>query len=189
MQSRFEPQISNLRPRLVVIIPALNEERTIGDVISAIPKAIDGIDKIEVIVINDGSRDDTVVIAQQRGAQVVSHPRPLEVGAAFHTGIEAALEASADIIVNIDADGQFNPADIPALIKPILTGEAEFVSATRFAKSEFMPKMPGVKRWGNQQVMRMVNFITGKKFTDVSCGFRAYSRETALRLVLFGKFT
>src|SRR5204863_9360498 len=75
------------------------------------------------------------------------------------------------------------------LIEPILHGQAEFVTTTRFAKLEFMPHMPAIKKWGNHKVTKMVNFITGKNFTDVSCGFRAYSREAALRLTLFGKFT
>jgi glycosyltransferase involved in cell wall biosynthesis len=175
--------------KLVVIIPALNEAKTIGDVISAIPKNIPGIASTQVIVINDGSTDATPTIAAEYGALVVSHSQPQGVGAAFHTGIHNALLNGADIIVNIDADGQFNPADIPKLIATMLSGQADFVTATRFARAEFMPQMPAIKKWGNRRVTHMVNFITGKKFTDVSCGFRAYSREAALRLTLFGKFT
>ncbi|MFW5798708.1 MAG: glycosyltransferase family 2 protein, partial [Planctomycetota bacterium] len=112
------------------------------------------------------------------------------VGAAFRTGIETALARGADIMVNMDADGQFNPADIPTLIDPILEGDADMVTCTRFGKPEFVPTMPAVKRWGNKQMCRLVNFITwGSHYTDVSCGFRAYSRETALKLTLFGDFT
>lgn len=175
--------------KLVVIIPALNEAKTIGQVINAIPKQIPGITTTQVLVINDGSTDNTKEIAQTHSAKVTSHYRPQGVGSAFQTGIRDALMMGADIIVNIDADGQFNPLDIPTLIQPILSGEADFVTATRFAKSEFIPDMPAIKRWGNTRVTNMVNFITGQKFTDVSCGFRAYSRDTALRLTLFGKFT
>lgn len=167
--------------KLVVIIPAYNEEKTIADVIRHIPHP--------VIVIDDGSVDATAHLAREAGATVISHSQNLGVGAAFHTGIIAALESGADIIVNIDADGQFNPADIPALIQPILAGRADFVTATRFAKPELIPKMPAVKIWGNKVMVRIINFITGKEFTDVSCGFRAYSREAALRLTLFGRFT
>lgn len=174
---------------LVVIIPALNEEKTIGSVIANIPRTIAGIARISIVVMNDGSTDATAEIAQRDGAIVVSHPRTMGVGAAFHTGIQEALQRGADYIVNIDADGQFDPKDISALLAPIQEGRAEFVSATRFANKEFMPQMPAIKLWGNRWMVRIINFITSKKFTDVSCGFRAYSREAALRLTLFGKFT
>lgn len=174
---------------LAIIIPALNEEKTISSVISQIPKDIPGIGRIFVVVVNDGSTDKTAQKAQEAGATVVAHPAPMGVGAAFHSGMKKALEMGAEYIVNIDADGQFDPQDIPALLEPIMTGKAQFVTATRFAKEEFMPEMPAIKVWGNRWMVRIVNTITGKKFTDVSCGFRAYSREAALRLTLFGRFT
>lgn len=179
----MEPQ------KLVVMIPALNEARTITDVIKKIPTRYDGINETEIIVINDGSTDETAEAARAAGATVVNHQQNLGVGAAFHTGLSAALAAGADIIVNIDADGQFNPADIPTLIAPIQEGKAGFVTTTRFRKAEFKPDMPEVKRWGNKMMTRIINALTGKRFTDVSCGFRAYSRDTALKLTLFGKFT
>lgn len=175
--------------KLVVILPALNEEKSIGQVISAIPTSIAGTDQIAVVVIDDGSKDQTATIAQKEGALVVKHANNMGVGAAFHTGIKQALRMSADIIVNIDADGQFDPLDIPTLIQPIQTSQAEFVTATRFAKREFMPDMPIMKRWGNYWMTQLINLVTGKKFTDVSCGFRAYSRHAALKLTLFGHFT
>lgn len=175
--------------KLVITIPALNEERTIGEVIRGLPKQLPSITEIEVVVVNDGSTDKTAQIAKDAGAIVVSHAHRQGVGGAFHTGLKTALSRGVDIILNTDADGQFNPKDIPTLIQPILDGKAGFVTASRFAKKEYMPQMPAVKVWGNRQVTRLVNMITGKKFTDVSCGFRAYSREAALRLSLFGKFT
>lgn len=175
--------------KIVVIIPALNESATITNVIRRIPSHIPGIETISVVVIDDGSTDETAAKAVQAGAAVVRHFHNQGVGAAFHSGIEAALQAGADIIVNMDADGQFDPEDIPKLLAPILAGKAEFVTASRFARPDFMPDMPAIKRWGNQQMVRIVNFLTGKKFTDVSCGFRAFTRETALRLTLFGRFT
>lgn len=174
---------------LAVVIPALNEEKTISSVIAQIPKNIGGIDRISVIAVNDGSTDSTAQKAQEMSATVVHHPYPMGVGAAFHSGMKKALEMGAEYIVNIDADGQFNPQDIPTLLAPIMDGKAQFVTATRFAKPEFMPEMPAIKVWGNKMMVRIVNAITGKKFTDVSCGFRAYSREAALRLTLFGRFT
>lgn len=96
----------------------------------------------------------------------------------------------ADVIVNMDGDGQFRPEDIPDLIAPILTRRYGFVTCTRFGDPEKMPKMPGIKLWGNRMMCRLVNtIIGGQGFTDVSCGFRAYSRDTALRMNLFGSFT
>lgn len=175
--------------KLAVIIPALNEEKTIADVIKKIPDEIPGIFARTVIVINDGSTDKTSELAKKSGAIVVSHETPQGVGSAFQTGLKKALAEQADIIVNIDADGQFNPADIPQLIAPIQSGQAEFASATRFKDPALLPEMPPVKLWGNKKVVQIVNFLTGKNFTDSSCGFRAYSREAALRLILFGKFT
>lgn len=175
--------------KLVVIIPALNEEKTIASVINDIPSNIPGISQTDVIIVDDGSTDKTAEIAQTNNAFVVRHPRTMGVGAAFHTGLHHALEHGSDIIVNIDADGQFNPKDIPELIKPIQDKKAWFTTCTRFAKPELIPQMPVIKKLGNKWMVYLVNIITGKKFTDVSCGFRAYSRETALRLILFGQFT
>jgi glycosyltransferase involved in cell wall biosynthesis len=175
--------------KLVIIIPALNEEKTIADVINAIPSNISNISQTDVIVIDDGSTDKTAQIAETNNAFVVQHPKTIGVGAAFHTGLRHALQHGADIIVNIDADGQFNPKDIPELIKPIQDKKAWFTTCTRFAKPELIPEMPTIKRFGNKWMVYLINIITGKKFTDVSCGFRAYSRETALRLILFGQFT
>lgn len=175
--------------KLVIIIPALNEAATIAHVIRAIPAAFPGIAAREVVVIDDGSADQTPTLAARAGAVVVSHQQNLGVGAAFQTGLKEALKRGADIIVNVDADGQFNPADIPQLLQPILNGQAEFVTASRFARPDFCPQMPAIKIWGNRWMVRIINFITKKSFTDVSCGFRAYSREAALRLTLFGHFT
>jgi glycosyltransferase involved in cell wall biosynthesis len=175
--------------KLVVIIPALDEEATIATVVQGIPREIDGIDRIEVVVVDDGSCDRTVELARDAGATVVSHGENQGVGAAFATGIRAALDRGADLVVNMDGDGQFDPADIPTLIRPVLAGDAGFVTCTRFGRRDFVPSMPWVKRAGNWGMARLISVIVGKRFTDVSCGFRCYSRDTALRLNLFGRFT
>lgn len=175
--------------KLCVIIPALNEEKTIAGVVRGIPHGIQGISAIEVIVIDDGSTDKTSTLARTSGAVVIRHKHNLGLGSAFRTGLEEALRRGADIVVNMDSDGQFNPQDIPALITLIQNGMADFVTATRFAKPEYLPDMPYIKLLGNRWMTRIINFLTAKDFTDVSCGFRAYSRETALRLTLFGHFT
>lgn len=175
--------------KLVVIIPALNEEQTIGTVIAGVPKKIAGISSLEIVVIDDGSRDHTATLARSAGAEVIRHKQNRGLGAAFRTGLNEALRRGADIIVNMDSDGQFDARDIPALITQIQHGMADFVTATRFARPEFMPQMPAIKLFGNRWMTRIINFITGKHFTDVSCGFRAYSRDAALKLTLFGRFT
>ena len=175
--------------KLVVMIPCLNEEKTIGGVIDQVPRQINSISELEILVIDDGSDDDTAEISKEHGATVVSHNRNMGVGKAFRTGISRALKMGADVVVNIDGDGQFNSKDIPKLIKPITTKKADFVTASRFKDDNLVPKMPAIKKWGNRRIARLISLLTGKRFYDVSCGFRAYSKETALRMNLFGKFT
>ena len=179
--------------KLVILIPALNEAASIAGVVESMPRQIEGVDKIEVLVVDDGSKDDTAQLARNAGATVISHPFNQGVGKAFNTGLAAALEMGADIMVNIDADGQFSPADIPLLIAPIVEGKADFVSGDRFrsadgklVRPEYMSK---IKFWGNQRMADLVGFVTGKRYDDVSCGFRAYSKEALMRLNLTGKFT
>ena len=175
---------------LTIIIPALNEEATIADVVQRVPREIDGISNIDIVVIDDGSTDQTVKLAQQAGAEVVSHSVNRGVGAAFATGVRTAIEREADIVVNMDGDGQFDPADIPKLLGPILFAGADFVSCTRFANPEFVPEMSRIKKWGNAVMTRLINRLAwGSNFTDVSCGFRAYTRDTLLRLNLMADYT
>jgi glycosyltransferase involved in cell wall biosynthesis len=175
--------------RLLVILPALNEAGTIQDVLSRVPKHLPGVGQVEVLVVDDGSTDDTARLARAAGASVISHGRNLGVGVAMQTGIDDAVRRQVDIAVNIDADGQFSPEDIPKLVAPILEGKADFVTASRFKDPALSPRMPFVKRLGNWGMARIVSAIIGLRFADVSCGFRAYSRETLLRLVLLGGFT
>jgi len=175
--------------KLVVQLPALNEEKSIERVLDSIPLEISGVDEVVKLVVDDGSTDRTAELARAKGAVVVSHVRNRGVGAAFRTGLAKATDLGADIIVTIDADGQFNTADIPKLIDPILKGEADFVTASRFLDPALVPEMPAAKRWGNDFMARWVSAITHKCFKDVSCGFRAYSRNAYLRLNLLGNFT
>ena len=175
--------------RLVVQLPALNEERTIADVIRRIPRAVPGVDDIRVVVVDDGSTDRTGALAAAAGAVVVRHERRRGVGAAFRSGIERSAALGADVIVTIDADGQFDPADIPKLVAPVVSGEADFVTASRFMDKALEPRMPWAKRWGNDFMARWISALVGQSFYDVSCGFRAYGRNAFLRLVLLGEFT
>jgi len=169
---------------IAVVIPALNEEKQIGSVIDAIPSFVD-----HIVVVDDGSSDRTVEVAAQKGVKIVSHKSNRGVGAALGTGVKTVLGMEVDVMVNIDADGQFDPADIEKLLQPILEGQADFVTASRFIDKAYKPKMPRVKYWGNKLMSRFISRLTRQKFYDVSCGFRAYSRLTLQRLNLFGEFT
>ncbi len=176
--------------KLVVTIPALNEEKTIARVVRAVPRDIPGIDEVEVLVMNDASTDRTLEEASGAGATVITLKGRRGLGMVFRTGLEHAMRREADIIVNIDGDGQFNPADIAKLIAPILCDDADFVTCSRFSDPALHPTMPLVKYLGNKAVTGMINWVCGgTDFTDVSCGFRAFGREAAYRLVLHGRYT
>jgi glycosyltransferase involved in cell wall biosynthesis len=176
--------------KLVVTIPAQNEEKTIAQVVRGVPRELPGISEVEVIVMDDGSTDATARLAREAGAIVVPiHGRP-GLGRVFKTGMDRAMRRGADIICNIDGDGQFNPADLAKLVIPILSDDADFVTCSRFKDPSLWPTMPKVKFWGNGVVTRMINWVCGgTTFSDVSCGFRAFSREAAYRLTLFGRYT
>ena len=174
--------------KVVVTIPAFNEEKTIGDVIRQIPRNC--AETVEILVINDGSRDRTVEAAESAGADhILTHQKNLGLGTAFKNGINQALRLGADIIVNIDADGQFNPADIPRLIQPIIDNRAEMVTCSRFKDPRLTPHMPFLKIFGNKFFAKTLNLFLGQRFHDTQCGFRAYSREAAMNLTLFSKYT
>lgn len=176
--------------KCVVIIPALNEEKTIGMVIDSIPKSLfDGGVIFEVVVVNDGSSDKTEEISKEHGAYVIKHISSMGVGASFSDGIREALHRKADFAVNIDADGQMNPADIEKLLTPLYENHADMVTASRFMQKKDYPDMPKIKKWGNARVAKIVSSIIGSRYYDVSCGFRAYNREALLRLNLHGRFT
>jgi len=178
--------------KLVILIPAFNEEKSIGKVIKSIPKEIGGISR-QVLVVDDGSTDKTKTVAAEAGATVISHSSNFGLGKSFQTGLEKALEMGADLMVNIDADGQFSPLEIESLIKSIVSGEAEYVTADRFIDERGilrMPEnMPSIKYWGNLVMAKLISFLSDQKFNDVSCGFRAYSKRAMLALDLMGKFT
>lgn len=182
-------QLDRRELRLLVTMPALNEAATIGQIIRRIPREIEGIAKIEVLVVNDGSDDETVAIAEEAGARVISHPVPKGVGAAFHTILGYGIEHGADLIVTIDSDGQFNPEDIPELVRPVVEGEADFVTASRFKDPGLEPEMSRLKKWGNRMMSRLISRLIGERFYDVSCGMRCYARKAALQLHLIGHFT
>src|SRR5262245_4156960 len=109
---------------LLVTLPALNEENTVSQVVKRVPREIRGIATVEVLVVDDGSVDRTAEEAERAGARVIRHPTTRGVGAAFQSAVSYGLDRGADLIVSVDADGQFDPADIPKLIAPVVTGQA-----------------------------------------------------------------
>lgn len=175
--------------RLIVNIPALNEEEKIGETIRRIPRQFPGIDEVLISVIDDGSTDRTVAVARDSGADFVySHHANQGIGKTFRTAVDQGLEHQADIFVNIDADGQFNPLDIEKLIRPILEGRADMVSADRFSIHK-AKNIPWIKDVLNRFAARTIGWFMNASIADLTCGFRAYSRETLLRLNLPGDFT
>jgi len=191
MASTAPPAAGDAREpqRLLVALPALDEERTVADVIAGVPCSLPGVASIEIVVVDDGSRDATGERARAAGAAVIRHAAPRGVGAAFHSALAYGVDRGADLIVSIDADGQFDPADIAALIRPVVEGSADFTTASRFADPALVPEMPGIKLWGNRMMSRLISRLAGQTFHDVSCGMRCYSRRAALQLHLVGRFT
>ena len=175
--------------RLLVVLPALNEAATIADVIERIPRNLPGIDCVDILLVDDGSTDETAELARRSGAEVISHNINRGVGAAIQTGLGEAIRRRVDIAVNIDSDGQFDPATIRDLIAPVLEGRADMATASRFKDRALVPSMPAQKRLGNWGMAKLVSFLSAGDYADVSCGFRAYSKEALLRLVLTGSFT
>jgi glycosyltransferase involved in cell wall biosynthesis len=171
---------------VVVIVPALNEEKTIGTVISDIPR--DVVDIVKVVVIDDGSTDDTVKAAKDAGAdEVISFRKNKGLAEAFRKGLDVALEMGADIVVNIDADGQYQANEIPQLIKPILDEVADMVLGSRF--KGWIEEMPIQKRIGNKIATKVTALASGYPVSDAQTGFRALSREAALRLNILSNYT
>ena len=188
MRLESNPMRSRL-PRLLVMMPALNEEASIAAVIDRVPRTIEGVGSVEILVVDDGSTDATAAIAREHGASVISHGRNLGVGVALQTGLAEAIRRGVHVAVNIDSDGQFSPEDIPVLAAPVIAGRVDFVTASRFKDPSLVPEMPKLKLWGNWGMSRIVSGLVGQRFADVSCGFRAYGREALLHLVLLGQFT
>lgn len=174
--------------KLIVFSICLNEEKTIGELLDRIPKKIEGIDEIVKMVIDDGSTDNTVKIAKEHGALVYSNHRQKKLAYSFQVAIDKALKLGADISVNIDGDLQFLPEEIPLLVKPILDGKADFVAGNRFEKQRPQDMSLG-KYYGNQLGAKVVSSITNQHFDDVTCGYRAYSKEAMLEMNIDSKYT
>ena len=175
--------------KLVILVPAYNEEENIENTILTIPKKIQGVDEIQILVINDGSSDKTAEIALNSGAnKVVTHSRNMGVGAAFMTGVRNAILMNADIVVTIDADSQFNSDQMPDLIVPILNNYLDVVIGSRFLKKD-PDGIPKVKLFGNKVFSKIVSWLTNQKFSDSQTGFRAYSKNALLNVSIINDFT
>ncbi len=174
--------------KLIIQIPCYNEETTLPVTIKSLPKEIKGIDKIETLIIDDGSSDNTVQVAKSLGVNyVVRHTNNRGLAAAFMTGLNASLSYDADIIVNTDADNQYDSRDIEKLIEPILSGKADFVIGERPIEdiSHFSFLKKKLQRLGSLVVRK----ISGTNIPDVTSGFRALNKETALKLNVISNFT
>lgn len=174
--------------KLVITIPARNEEETIGEVIREIPEDIEGIDEVEIIIIDGASTDKTAELAKKAGAtHVYSDHINRGLASAFNVGIQKALLLGADIIVNTDADMQYDQTEIPKLVKPIIDREADMVVGSRF--EGWIEEMPLRKRIGNRLATVMTSLLAGQKLSDAQSGFRAIHRELAQRLIIESKKT
>jgi len=174
--------------KLIVQVPCFNEQETLAETIAAIPRSVPGIDEVEVLVVDDGSTDGTLEIARAAGVDhLVRHRRNRGLAAAFRTGLDAALRLGADIVVNTDADNQYEGQDIPALIRPLLEGRADFVVGDRRPGelSHFSRSKRFLQRMGSWLVRR----LSGVQVGDAVSGFRALSREAALRINVVSDFS
>ena len=175
--------------RLIVNLPAYNEEEKIAETIKRIPRQIPGIDEVLIQVIDDGSKDNTIKAAEEAGADFVyANGINRGIGVTFKHAVERALDNGADIMCNMDADGQFNPQDIEKIISPILRKEADMVSADRFGQHK-AKNMPAAKYYLNRIAAWIIGSFMNYPIKDLTCGFRGYNKETLLRLNLPGGFT
>lgn len=174
--------------KLIVQIPCYNEEKTLPLVLATIPKKIEGVSKIETLIIDDGSSDKTTQIAKKHGVtHIVKHKQNKGLAASFATGIDTALKLGADIIVNTDGDNQYPQQEIPNLIKPILNGTHDIVIADRQVQKiqHFSPFKKLLQKIGS----RVVRNLSGTRIKDAPSGFRAYSREAAMSLNIVTTFS
>lgn len=164
--------------KIIAVIPAYNEGKRIGPVVAGTKKVVD-----QVIVVDDGSSDDTARVAESAGATVVQHSENCGAGAATMTGIEAARALGAEAIVTLDADEQHDPRDIPALLAPILADRADIVFADRFGQRNHIPF---IRRFFNAIGNIVTLVVTGKWVNDSQCGFKAFGpravREVQIRM-------
>ena len=174
--------------KLIIQIPCYNEEKNLPATFQDLPRTIDGIDKIEILVIDDGSEDETAATARRIGVDhVLSLKSHKGLAMAFSEGIDKSLQLAADIIVNTDADNQYAGDDIPQLVRPILAGEADVVvgirQVDRIAHFSWIKKR--LIRWGSS----VITILSGTEIEDAVSGFRAFSKEAALRMNILTNYS
>lgn len=175
--------------KLLIALPCYNEAEHIQQVLRSIPTQYEGVDQVRLLVVDDGSADDTARLAFEAGATVIKHKRNKGLGEAFRAAVDFAIDHGYDLMVNLDGDGQFDSADIARVLAPLLNKEADFVTASRFLNGQKIENIPPIKLWGNKRMNSLISALCGQKFSDVSCGFRAYTRETLLKINFYGRFT
>ncbi|MCC7008726.1 MAG: glycosyltransferase family 2 protein [Acidobacteria bacterium] len=174
--------------KLIIQIPCLNEAATLPATIADLPAAVPGIDVIETLVIDDGSTDDTSGVARRLGVtHVVRFRRQKGLAAAFMAGIDASLKAGADIIVNTDGDNQYPGREIPKLVAPLLAGDADIVIGDRNIRDQLHMSWP--KKILQRAGSWVVRQVSTTKVPDTTSGFRAYTREAALRMNVVSEFS
>lgn len=174
--------------KLIIQIPCYNEEKNLPDTLSDLPKTIPGVDRIETLVIDDGSQDRTVEVARRNGVDHILQLKNHQgLARAFSAGIDRSLNLGADIIVNTDADNQYAGQDIPRLVQPVLEGKADLVVGAR--QFEAVPHFSWFKkkllRWGSA----VTRALSQTEVEDVVSGFRAFSREAAIRLTILSEYS
>ena len=174
--------------KLVIQIPCFNEEQTLPLTVADLPREVPGFDVVEWLVVDDGSSDRTAEVARELGVHhVVCHTRNRGLAAAFLTGLDAGLRAGADVIVNTDADNQYDASGIPALTRPVLDGRADLVVGERPIES--IPEFSGMKKRLQRLGSWVVRKFSHTDIKDAASGFRAFSREAAMRMQVFGRYT
>ena len=174
--------------KLIIQIPCLNEEQTLPQTLADLPRSVPGFDVVEWLVVDDGSTDRTAAVAREHGVDhVVRHHRNRGLAAAFLTGLDAALRAGADVIVNTDADNQYRGQCIPLITAPVAAGECDIVVGERPIES--VEEFSGLKKRLQRLGTWVVRKFSGTAILDAASGFRAFSREAALRLQVHGRYT
>jgi glycosyltransferase involved in cell wall biosynthesis len=174
--------------KLIIQIPCLNEEATLPATIADLPRRIEGVDEIELLVIDDGSSDRTVEVAREHGVRhIVRLTNHKGLAAGFQAGLDACLKLGADLVVKTDADNQYRGADVAKLLVPILAGEADMVVGDRQVGriEHFSGSKKALQRLGSW----VVRGLSGTEISDTTSGFRAYNREAALGLLVVDDFT